>query len=119
MLDKMKSISNAVPTPTFPEILVTLLSDGEIVKKCYDGNGDIVAFTHSRIMIAQTNRGTTFALSIPYKNLMSVTMLLNRNGKHNGIIVTDFSSNSLEVGFSEPADREDLYKMIFDAIERL
>ena len=116
MLSTLKPITGLTPSSTTPPDLALLIGPGDPVSKCYDNGTDIMAFTDSRLVIAQSYRGKRSVTSIPFTNLLAVTMRLDKRGKHEGIAFTDLSGAVLEAAFAEASDRQDVYYLVYDGL---
>ena len=116
MLDTIKPITGLTPSATTPPEVALLIGPGEPVSKCYDNGSDILAFTDSRLVIAQSYRGKRSVTSIPYANLLSVTMRLDKRDKHEAIAFTDLSGAVLDADFADASNREDVYYLVYDGL---
>ena len=116
MLNSIKPIAGLKPSSTTPPDLALLIGTGDPVSKCYDNGSDVVALTDSRLVIAQSHRGKRSVTSIPFTSLLTVTMRLDKRGKHEAIAFTDLSGGVLETAFSEASDRQDIYYLVYDGL---
>lgn len=117
MLSVLPQVKGLNPAQTTPPSISILLNDGENMEKCYESGTTIVGFTQDRIIILFSVKAEVRVTSVPYSRIASISVTLNKLGKHSGFILTAANGTSLDLRFTEAADRESLYKSIFSRIE--
>ena len=116
MFTNINIIKDLSPASTTPPTISILLNEGESMEKCYESGKTVIGFTADRIILGHVVKTENWIRSFTYHNISSLTVVLDKSGKHSGLNFTATDGSKLEIRFDSGSDRENLYQSIFERI---